>query len=90
MLRPTHTCVGFHPNSKLTGQIGEDERIWGGSQWGFGHVGVHLIPPNGIPAPSHIDCTCLQTSLWLDNRQITDCGIVIDTDLQAKALLLGK
>lgn len=67
MLRPAHTCVGFHPNAKLTGQIGEDERIWGGTQWGFGSIGSHLIPPDGIPGPSHVDCTCLNSSVYLVN-----------------------
>jgi len=90
MLRPAHTCVGFHPNTKLTGQIGEDERIWGGSQWGFGSIGTHLIPPDGIPAPSHIDCTCLNTSVYLDGKQITDKGVVIDPLLKEMAKVLGK
>lgn len=90
MLRPAHTCVGFHPNCKITGQIGEDERVWGGSQWGFGNVGLHLIPPDGIPAPSHIDATCLNTSVFLDGKQITDQGEVIDPLLKEMAKALGK
>jgi leucyl aminopeptidase (aminopeptidase T) len=90
MLRPAHTCVGFHPNAKLTGQIGEDERIWGGTQWGFGSIGLHLIPPDGIPAPSHIDCTCLNSSVYLDGKQITDKGIVIDSSLKKIAKTIGK
>jgi leucyl aminopeptidase (aminopeptidase T) len=90
MLRPAHTCVGFHPNTKLSGQIGEDERIWGGSQWGFGNIGTHLIPPDGVAAPSHIDCTCLSTSVYLDGYQITDCGTVVDPELKEKARSLGK
>ena len=65
MLRPAHACVGFNPKAKLTGQIGEDERLWGGTQWGFGNVGIHLIPPDGIPAPSHLDATSLTPqSFW--------------------------
>ena len=90
MLRPAHTCVGFHPNTRLTGQIGEDERIWGGSQWGFRSIGMHLIPPDGVPAPSHIDCTCLNTSVYLDGRQITDKGDVTDPLLREMAKTLGK
>jgi len=90
MLRPAHTCVGFHPNTKLTGQIGEDERIWGGTQWGFGSIGMHLIPPDGVPAPSHIDCTCLNSSVYLDGKQITDKGVVVDSLLKEMAKTLGK
>ncbi len=90
MLRVAHTCVGFHPNAKLTGQIGEDERIWGGTQWGFGSIGLHLIPPDGVPAPSHIDCTCLNSSVYLDDKQITDKGEVVDPLLKKMAKNLGK
>ena len=90
MLRPAHACVGFHPNAKLTGQIGEDERLWGGSQWGFGSIGMHLIPPNGLPAPSHIDCTCPDSTVFLDGKQITDRGKVVDPELQKMAATLKK
>lgn len=90
MLRPAHTCVGFHPNAKLTGQIGEDERIWGGTQWGFGSIGMHLLPPDGIPAPSHIDCTCINSSVYLDGKQITDNGNIVDPLLKKMAKALGK
>jgi len=90
MLRPAHVCVGFHPNARLTGQIGEDERLWGGSQWGFGAVGSFLIPPKGIPAPSHIDGTCLNASLYLDGVAITQNGEIVDTDLLVYAKKLGK
>ncbi len=90
MLRPAHACIGFHPNAKLTGQIGEDERLWGGSQWGFGSIGMHLIPPDGVPAPSHIDCTCPDSSVFLDGKQITDRGKVVDLKLQELAGTLKK
>ncbi|MEL7568680.1 MAG: aminopeptidase [Dehalobacterium sp.] len=90
MLRPAHVCCGFHPQAKLTGQIGEDERLWGGSQWGFGAVGSFLIPPAGIPAPSHIDGTCLNASIYLDGVQITNNGQIVDPDLQEYAKKLGK
>ncbi len=90
MLRPAHTCVGFHPKTKLTGQIGEDERIWGGTQWGFGSIGMHLIPPAGVPAPSHIDCTCPASSVFLDGKQITERGNIVDPMLKEMAKKIGK
>lgn len=90
MLRPAHVCVGFHPNAKITGQLGEDERVWGGSQWGFGNVGSFLIPPHGIPAPSHIDGTCLNASIYLDGTPITLDGKIVDPDLREYAKKLGK
>ena len=90
MLRPAHVCVGFHPNAKLTGQLGEDERIFGGSQWGFGAIGSFLMPPDGIPAPSHIDATCLSVSIYLDGTAITMDGKIVDDELKEYAARLGK
>lgn len=90
MLRPAHACTGFNPKAKLTGQVGEDERLWGGTQWGFGSVGIHLIPPDGIPAPSHLDATSLNTSVILDGVPITEHGVVVDAELIELAKALGK
>lgn len=90
MLRPAHVCVGFHPNAKLTGQLGEDERIYGGSQWGFGAIGSFLVPPDGVPAPSHIDATCLCVSIYLDGKPITIDGKIVDDDLKKYAEKLGR
>lgn len=85
MLRVAHVSCGFHPGARLTGQIGEDERIWGGCQWGFGAVASYLTPPRGTPAPSHTDAISLNCSIWLDGRQITDLGRVVDRDLAVLA-----
>ena len=79
---PPNVCVGFHPNAKLTGQLGEDERIYGGSQWGFGAIGSFLVPPDGVPAPSHLDATCLCVSIYLDGKPITIDGKIVDDDLK--------
>lgn len=90
MLRVAHVCYGFHPGAKLTGQIGEDERVWGCSQWGFGAVGSYIAPPDGIPGPSHTDGVSLFTSVYLDGKQITDCGRMVDSELKELARLIGK
>ncbi len=92
MLRPAHACCGFHPQARLTGQIGEDERIWGGTQWGFGAVAGYLAPPDGFPAASHTDAISLNSSVWLDGKQMTDRGKVVDPDLVglAEALKRGE
>jgi len=91
MLRLAHTCYGFNPGAKISGQLGEDERVWGCTQWGLGAIGKMLVPPDGVPAASHIDGICLNTSVWLDDKQITDCGRVVDKDLRALAeKLLAK
>jgi leucyl aminopeptidase (aminopeptidase T) len=90
MLRVAHVSCGFHPGAKLTGQIGEDERIWGGCQWGFGAVASYLTPPRGTPAASHTDAISLRCSIWLDGRQITDLGKVVDPDLASLAGALKR
>ncbi len=89
MLRPAHVSYGFHPAAKLTGQLGEDERIWGGTQWGLGAVGSFLAPPHGIDGPSHIDGICLNSTVYLDGVKITDCGHLVDTELIELAKPLG-
>ncbi len=89
MLRPAHVCYGFHPGAKLMGQLGEDERIWGATQWGIGGVGSFLVPPEGIPGPSHIDGVCLNSTVYLDGVKITDCGQMVHPELKALAEAMG-
>ncbi len=90
MLRPAHVSFGFHPRAKLTGQIGEDERIWGATQWGFGAVAGYLAPPDGLPAASHTDAISLNSSVWLDGKPMTDRGTVVDPDLAKLAETLKR
>ncbi len=52
MLRPAHLCYGFHPAAKLTGQLGEDERIWGCTEWGFAPLAVFSCPPTVYTHPA--------------------------------------
>ena len=81
MFRLAHVCYGFNPGARLSGDIVEDERIWGATEWGLGNVGASLLPTGGINAKSHCDGICLNTSVWLDDHQILDCGKVIDKRL---------
>lgn len=90
MLRLAHVCYGFNPGAKLTGDILEDERVWGCTEWGVGNIGAILLPPDGIPAPSHSDGICLNTSVWLDGTLIIDKGQIIDPELKLLAQKLGK
>jgi len=80
-----HVSYGFNPGAKLSGDILEDERVWGGTEWGIGSVGPSLLPPDGIPAPSHCDGICLSSSVWLDGKAITQEGEVVDEDLLSMA-----
>ncbi|MFQ8898471.1 MAG: hypothetical protein ACLR71_09820 [[Clostridium] scindens] len=48
------------------------------------------MPPNGIPAPSHIDATCLRVSIYLDGVAITQDGEIVDEELKKYAARLGR
>lgn len=79
MYQLAHISYGFNPRAKLTGNIIEDERVWGATEWGIGNIGPRLVPdiPGGVPASSHTDGICLNSSVWIDNVQIMDRGKVI-------------
>lgn len=83
MLKLAHVCYGFNPGAKLSGNVLEDERVWGCTEWGIGHY------PDA-PAPSHSDGICLSSSVWLDGEQILDEGQMVDKKLNKLAVELGK
>lgn len=90
MFLMSHDDCGFHPNAKPTGNILEDERIWGCIEWGIGSVIPALLPPEGRLAASHADGICLYSSIWLDNVQMLDKGRVVHPELIELAKKLGK
>jgi 2,5-dihydroxypyridine 5,6-dioxygenase len=83
MLKMAHICYGFNPGAKLTGDVVEDERIWGCVEWGIGNMAYR-------PAASHSDGICLNVSVWLDGKQVLDKGKSVDPELAKLALKLGK
>jgi leucyl aminopeptidase (aminopeptidase T) len=85
MFRLAHGCYGFHPGAKLTGNVIEDERVWGCTEWGIGYVSPTDAPPEGIPAKSHCDGICLNSSVWLDGIQIMEYGKIIHPGLKPLA-----
>jgi leucyl aminopeptidase (aminopeptidase T) len=85
-----HVCWGFNPGARLGGNILEDERVWGSTEWGLGNIGSCLIEPDGIPAASHTDGICLNTSAWLDEEMVLDEGKVVHPDLIELSKKLGK
>jgi len=91
MRKLAHASWGFHPNAKLTGDIVEDERVWGATEWGIGAVGPSFFQTGEyIPAPSHTDGICLSTSAWLDGKQFLDEGQLVDEELIELAKKLGR
>jgi len=91
MFRVAHLSFGSNPGAKLTGNIVEDERVWGSTEWGLGYVGPDLTnDANPITAASHTDGICLNTSVWLDETQIFANGKLVHQDLTGLAKKLGK
>jgi len=90
MYQVAHACWAFHPGAKLTGEIVEDERVWGATEWGIGTIGSCVIAPDGIPAASHTDGLCMNSSAWLDGKQFLDEGRLVDEELAKIAKKLGR
>ena len=89
MLKLAHVCYAFNPGARLTGNILEDERVWGATEWGIGNVGPIYIP-GGISGSSHSDGICLNSSVWLDGVQLMDKGQLLDPELRKLAAKLEK
>ena len=83
MLKMAHIAYGFNPGAKLTGNIVEDERVWGSTEWGIGYVSNIDAPPCGQNAVSHSDGICLNSTVWLDDRCIMREGVIVDEELRA-------
>lgn len=82
MYKISHNMFGFNPGVRsLCGEIVEDERVWGGVDFGFGHTSPMDMPPLGQPAKSHFDGVVGKVSIFLDNIQIVNNGDVCHPDL---------
>jgi len=82
MFKMAHIAYGFNPGAKLTGNIVEDERVWGATEWGIGYVSEIDAPPHGQDAVSHSDGICLRSTVWLDGHCIMEEGVIVDEELQ--------
>jgi len=90
MLRLAHGCYGFNPGARLCGNVLEDERVWGSTEWGMGYLSPVDAPPDGIMAKSHCDGICLNSSVWLDGEMILENGRVVHPELKSMADKLIK
>jgi len=91
MRRLAHASWSFHPGALLTGDIVEDERVWGATEWGIGAVGpIFSYQDEPIYAPSHTDGICLNTSAWLDGKPLMENGQIVNEELLPLAEKLGK
>jgi leucyl aminopeptidase (aminopeptidase T) len=89
MYHEAHVCYGCNPGAQPSGVCVEDERIWGVTEWGFGHQGIQF-KADGVPAVSHVDGICLNSSVWQDGEQVLDSGRIVHKDLVELAARMGK
>ena len=89
MFNIAHACYGFNPGARLTGNILEDERVFGVVEFGIGAQGSSF-QGNAGQARSHTDGIVLEPSVWLDDTKIEDEGVYVHPALKILALeLLG-
>jgi len=82
MYKISHNMIGLNPNvSSLVGEIVEDERIWGGVDFGFGHTSPIDMPPHGQVAKSHFDGIVACTTIYFDEVKIVEDGVVCHPEL---------
>ena len=77
MLKMAHMAYGFNPGAKLSGNVVEDERVWGCTEWGIGYVSEIEAPPIGQPAVSHTDGICLNSTIYFDGKKIMEEGKIV-------------
>ncbi|WP_324822145.1 aminopeptidase [Sinanaerobacter sp. ZZT-01] len=82
MFKMAHIAYGFNPGAKLTGNVVEDERVWGCTEWGIGYVSPMDAPPIGQDAKSHTDGICLNSTVYLDDNLIMKEGKIVDDELR--------
>lgn len=89
MYKISHNMLGFNPNVRnMCGEVVEDERIWGGVDFGFGHTSPMDMPPFGQIAKSHFDGVVGKASVFFDEVQIVNNGEVCHPDLKSLAYKL--
>lgn len=86
MLKISHHMIGMHPRvRRFDGDLTENERIWGGADFGFGHTSPMDLPPDGQKASSHIDGVVCAVSMWFDDRQIMNNGEFVLEEIRRDA-----
>ncbi|ALM74037.1 aminopeptidase [Thermococcus barophilus] len=84
MFKIAHISYGCNPGAKLTGNILEDERIWGAVEWGLGNQAESFKGKVGS-AKSHTDGICLNPSVVGDGKYIIRDGEYIHPKLKKLA-----
>lgn len=86
MSKISHMMIGISPGTQqLSWEIVEDERIWGGVNFGFGHTSPMDMPPLGQIASSHFDGISTQATVWFDDTLIVKNGTFVLDSISAEA-----
>jgi len=80
MFNIAHISYGCNPGAKLTGNILEDERVWGVVEWGLGSQSATFKGRLG-PAASHTDGVCLRPTVIGDGEVIIKDGDYVHPEL---------
>lgn len=80
MFAIAHLSYGCNPGAKLTGNILEDERVWGVVEWGLGFQSPTFKGKLG-PAASHTDGISLSPTVWGDDEKIIENGEYVHPEL---------
>jgi leucyl aminopeptidase (aminopeptidase T) len=89
MYNVAHACYGFNPGARLTGNILEDERVFGVVEFGIGAQGSSFLG-NAGQARSHTDGIILNPTVWLDDTIIEEDGVYAHPELKELASELLK
>ena len=84
MFVPAHISYGCNPGARLTGNVLEDERIWGVLEWGLGNQSDSFQAKN-TKAASHSDGITLRPTLVGDGELIIKDGRYVHPKLTAIA-----
>lgn len=87
MFRIAHLSYGCNPGAKLSGNILEDERVWGVVEWGLGSQSSTFRGKLG-PATSHTDGVCMNPTVVGDGEKIIVDGEYVHPELSELALKL--
>ncbi|MEM1610327.1 MAG: hypothetical protein QXQ57_01615 [Sulfolobales archaeon] len=80
MYRVAHLSYGCNPGAKLTGNILEDERVWGVVEWGIGSQSQTFRGKIG-PASSHTDGICTRPTVIGDGETVIRDGEYVHPEL---------
>jgi leucyl aminopeptidase (aminopeptidase T) len=85
-----HYSLGFNPGvTRCTGRIVEDERVFGGIEFGIGTQGAQLMA-KAWSAAAHTDGIVLNPSIFLDGAAIEKDGVYVHPDVVEACRQLGK